>query len=128
MQAAKVIVAGLFAVLPSLSPAAATLSVMAQQALQGVQVEDEVVGEAADKMRAVTRTDGPVMAKVSVLNLMPGTPGCARLRIVMSQGGILTRQGSVVHYEQPIRMNLCPGGSPPPVQGLGYEAEKPVFR
>ncbi|MBG6082989.1 hypothetical protein [Rubrivivax gelatinosus] len=72
----------------------------------------ELTGAMAQRWKAATRSDSPVLVEAQVVKRFQ-EPGCARLDVVMRQDHVPLRGGGTAPYRTGLQLNVCTDGSAP---------------
>ncbi len=72
----------------------------------------QMTGGIADKFKTITRSIGPVQAKVVLVKRFKDV-GCGRLKFTLGQEAVPTLEGGSRPFETTFEMNVCADGSYP---------------
>lgn len=91
---------------------AADTKAIVRAALEEGVFTGQMTGGIADKVKTITRSIGPVQAKVVLVKRFKDV-GCGRLKFTLGQEAVPTLEGGSLPFETTFEMNVCADGSYP---------------
>ena len=88
-------------------------------------IQGEMTGPIADKFKATTKSDSPVIVTVTTIKQFK-QPGCSRLNLHFQQANVMDTSGKPRDIAVNIGINYCKNGDPP-TEGMDLGKVAPLL-